>query len=103
MLTEKNHFTKSTNCDHQTKLSKSVLKSNKISNLPFVYPELDFQKSEIGSKTEGVFIFCRNINEALLGGGGGGELVIPYPLNSGGSYPLSLKLPRLLSPKLLIF
>ena len=39
--------------------------------------------------------------EALLGGGGGG-LVIPYPLNSRGSYPLSLKLSRLLSPKLLI-
>ena len=38
--------------------------------------------------------------EALLGGGG--RLAIPYPLNSGDSYPLSLKLPGLLSLKLFI-
>ena len=48
-LTEKNH---STNPQITIiKQNKSALKGNKISNLHFVYPELVFQKSEIGSKT----------------------------------------------------
>ena len=36
-------------------------------------------------------------------GGGGGGTVIPYPCKSGGIYPLSLKVPGLLSPKVLPF
>ena len=39
-------------------------------------------------------------NEGLLGGGGG--TVIPYPCKSGGIYRLSLKVPRLLSLKVLL-
>ena len=43
-------------------------------------------------------------NEALLGrwkgggGGGGGVSVIPYPCNSGHSYPLSLKVSTVTYP-----
>ena len=37
------------------------------------------------------------------GGGGGGGTVIPYPCKSGGIYSLSLKVPRLLSLKVLPF
>ena len=37
-------------------------------------------------------------NEGLLGGGGG----YSYPCKSGGIYPLSLKVPRLLSLKVLL-
>lgn len=57
--------TKSTNYDLKKiqEATKSPLKSNKVSNLPFVYPELFFKKTfEIRSKTEGVLIFCRNID-----------------------------------------
>ena len=51
------------------------------------------------------FVTCAvRIIEALLGGGGGeGGTVIPYPCQTGGIYPLSLKVPRLLSLKLLPF
>ena len=68
------HYTKATNYDHQiiktttTAKKKSLLESNKASNLLFVCPELFFfflkkkKKSEVGFETEGVFIFCRNIN-----------------------------------------
>ena len=42
-------------------------------------------------------------NDTLLegrgGGGGGGGSVIPYPCNSGHSYPLSLKVSTVLSLK----
>ena len=59
------HCTKSTNYDLKKiqEETKIALKSNKVSNLPFVYPELFKKKTfEIRSKTEGVLIFCRNID-----------------------------------------
>ena len=40
-----------------------------------------------------LFRFMSAMRGPVWGGGGWG-LVIPYPLNSGGSCPLSLKLPR---------
>ena len=37
-------------------LNKSALKSNKVPNLLFVYPELVFLNFEVESKTEGIFM-----------------------------------------------
>ena len=65
-----------------------------------VYTSYSLPESQNLSKLQ-YFNSCEShiILEALLGGGGEGRLVKPlYPLISGGSYPLSQKLSRLLSP-----
>ena len=63
------HYAKATNYGHQTTATttttKSALNSNKVSNLLFVRPEplvFFFFKCEVEIKTEGAFIFCRNLN-----------------------------------------